>query len=217
LSECALLTVSAGSLGFGCAVLLFACSHANGSGEKQIQKEDVNARTADLDVPEVQDDRFDKEAPMFDKVSIRTDARTITWRARFDIEASDVDAAEFPDVGVCNFDFAILSDTTKTTASGCKNPKNHPPPSLVDGEICRTVTSLVSMPPSDAFDSRYAISYEPTAPKERKRGVGPVAATMDAALDLLKQDEEEDFGVSGREEKKELEHHGCASGDPKSN
>jgi hypothetical protein len=67
-----------------------------------------------------------KAAPIDDEVSVGAGARKITWKVAFDIKASDVDpvsSAEFPDVGVCDFDFATPTDTTKTTASGWKNPK----------------------------------------------------------------------------------------------
>jgi hypothetical protein len=40
-------------------------------------------------------------------------------------KASDVDPAEFPDVGVWDFNFATPSNTTKTTASGWENPKKN--------------------------------------------------------------------------------------------
>ena len=51
-----------------------------------------------------------KRALFDDEVSVGTGARRITWKVRLDIKASDVDpvaAAEFPDIGVCDFDFAI--------------------------------------------------------------------------------------------------------------
>jgi hypothetical protein len=63
---------------------------------------------------------------MDEEVSVGTGARKITWKVRVDITASDVDpasVAEFPDVGVCDFDFTTPCDTTTTTASGWKNPK----------------------------------------------------------------------------------------------
>jgi hypothetical protein len=67
-----------------------------------------------------------KKAALIDEeLSVGTGLRKITWKVTFDIKASDVDPAEFPDVGVCNFDFATPSNTTKTTASGWENPKKN--------------------------------------------------------------------------------------------
>jgi hypothetical protein len=90
----------------------------------QAAVEDVNARTINPDVEE-EDDRFDvqndfklynparkwtsyeleKATLMDDKVSVGTGARKITWNVRDDIDASNVEAAEFRDVGICNYDF----------------------------------------------------------------------------------------------------------------
>jgi hypothetical protein len=67
---------------------------------------------------------LEKANVMGNEVSVGTGAKKITWKVRQDIKASDVSIAEFPDVGVCDFDFnSTRSDKTRT--NGWKNPKNY--------------------------------------------------------------------------------------------
>ncbi len=57
---------------------------------------------------------------MDEEVSVGAGARKITCKIRFDVEAGDVDSVgftEFPDLGVCAFNFATPSDATKMTLS----------------------------------------------------------------------------------------------------
>jgi hypothetical protein len=121
----------------------------------QAAVEDVNARTLDPDVVEEEDDRFDvendfelydpddiaeyegdrharkwtsyelaKAALQDDEVSVGAGARKITWKVRGDIKASDVDP-EFPDVGICDFDFTAHPSEKTMNTRGWKNPKKY--------------------------------------------------------------------------------------------
>jgi hypothetical protein len=59
-----------------------------------------------------------KKAALIDEeVSVGTGTRKITWKVTFDIKASDVDPAEFPDVGLCDFDFCDFDFTTPSNTT----------------------------------------------------------------------------------------------------
>jgi hypothetical protein len=69
-----------------------------------------------------------KAALLDDEVEVGTGARKITWKVIDDIKAKDihpsVSESEFPDVGICDFDFSTAHPTSNTSGTW-RNPKKY--------------------------------------------------------------------------------------------